>query len=141
MFRFGLREVANWREFRDDFARPEARRLHVGDRVLGYRFLILVRVEDCGTVADPPIVALPVNRRRIVDLEKELEQRPKAGAGRVENDLDRLGCVSATSPGHCRSHSRRNATAQRVVETLPRHGNPILTLLAESGQFEFEASL
>jgi hypothetical protein len=30
---------------------------------------------------------------------------------------------------------------ERVVETLPRHGNPILTLLAESGQFEFEASL
>jgi hypothetical protein len=30
---------------------------------------------------------------------------------------------------------------ERVVETLPGHGNSVLTLLAESGQFELEASL
>src|SRR5262249_26493988 len=58
----------------DDPARPQAGRLDVGDRVLGDSPLLVVDVEDRGAIAHPDVVALTVERRRVVDLEEELEQ-------------------------------------------------------------------
>jgi len=51
-------------------------------------------VEDRGAVIGADVVHLPVERRRIVDLEEELEDVAERGLLRVEDDLDRLrvGC-------------------------------------------------
>ena len=50
----------------------------------------------------PTVVALAVLRRRVVDLEEELEQLAIAEARRVEDDLDRLGVRAVVAVGRVR---------------------------------------
>jgi hypothetical protein len=75
----------------DDLSGPEPRRFDVGDRVLCDAPLSFVEVEDRGAIAHAHVVALTVQRRRIVDLEEELEQVSIRGLLGVEDNLDRLG--------------------------------------------------
>jgi hypothetical protein len=56
----------------DDLSRPQSRGLDVGDGFLGDTSLLFVEVEDRGTVARTDVVALTVQRRRIVYPEEEL---------------------------------------------------------------------
>src|SRR6185369_1280765 len=91
VLRLGLPERSRGSDLGDDLARPEARRLDVGDRVLGDLLLLVAREVDRRAVARAAVVALAVLRRRVVDLEKELEQLPVRETLRVEDDLDRLG--------------------------------------------------
>ena len=72
---FGLPEIARRRHLGDDLARPQPRGLDVGDGVQRDALLLVVGVEDRRAVAGADVVALPVLRRRIVDLEEELQQR------------------------------------------------------------------
>jgi hypothetical protein len=79
------------RHLGDDLPGPEARRFNVGDRVVGHPALFLVEIEDRRAIARPDVVALTVPRRRIVDLEEELQQISIRDLLGVEDDLDRLG--------------------------------------------------
>jgi len=88
----GLRlpEIASGREFGHDLSRPQPWGLDVGDGVLGDAALFLARVENRRPVACASVVSLPVGRRRVVDLEEELQQVAEARLTRVERDLDRF---------------------------------------------------
>jgi len=90
----GLPERPGRRHFGDHLARPETGGVDVGDGVLRRPLLRVAEVEDRRTVAGPDVVALPVQRGRVVDLEEELEQVPVGNLVRVEGDLDRLGVTS-----------------------------------------------
>ena len=90
MLRLGLPERPAGRHLGDDLPRPQARRLDVGDRVLGDPLLLVVGVEDGRAVAGADVVALPVPGRRVVDLEEELEQIAVGRLLGIEDDLDRL---------------------------------------------------
>src|SRR5687767_14417690 len=80
-------------------AGPQARGVDVGDRVLGDLALLLARVEDLRAVAGADVVALAILRRRVVDLEEELEDVPVGDALGVEDDLDRLGMTGMVPVG------------------------------------------
>jgi len=97
MLRFGFPEVAGRVQFGHYLARPQARRVDVGDGVFGNPLLRVAGIEDRRAIAGSHVVALAIARARIVDLEKELEQLSIADARRVEDDLDRFG-VDATLP-------------------------------------------
>jgi hypothetical protein len=114
VFGLGLPEVAFGNHFGDDLAWPQTRGVDVGDGVQRDSLLLLVGVEDRRPVACAHVVALPVLRRRIVDLEEELEQRPVVGLRRVVEDLDGLrvpGMVAVGGVGVLAagvSHARRH---------------------------------
>src|SRR3954468_10318891 len=91
MFRFGFPEVARRRHFGDHLARPQPGRVDVGDSVQRDALLLIVDVEDRRPVAGADVIALAVLRRRIVDLEEELQQVAEVRLRRVVHDLDRLG--------------------------------------------------
>jgi hypothetical protein len=73
-----------------DLRGPAARGVDVGDRLLGDAALLLIETEDCRAIARPDVVALTVQRGRVVDLEEELEQLAVRGLLGIEDDLDRL---------------------------------------------------
>src|SRR5689334_20982518 len=77
-------------EFRHNLPRPKPGGFDVRNRVACDPFLIRAGVEDRRTVAGSPIVALAVQSRRVMDLEKEFQELPIAELLRVENDLDRF---------------------------------------------------
>ena len=99
MLRLGLPEGTGGRDLGDDLPRPQARRFDVGDRVLGDLPLLVVRVEDGRAVAGADVVALAVLRRRIVDLEEELEEVAEAHLVGIEDDLDGLGVGAVLAVG------------------------------------------
>ena len=88
----GLRfpERPRGRHLGHDLPRPETGGLDVGDRLLRDASLLVVQIEDRRAIARSDVVALPVERRRVVDLEEELEQIPVRGLLGIEADLDRL---------------------------------------------------
>ena len=86
-----LPERAGRSDLRHDPPRPQSRCVHVGDRVLGDSPLLVVVVVDGRAIARAHVVPLTVARRRIVDLEEELEQVPIRDLVGIEDDLDRLG--------------------------------------------------
>src|SRR5438445_5530447 len=83
----GFPEVTGRRDFGDRLAGPQAGSIDIGDGVFGDALLLVAGVVDRRTVAHPDIVALAVARRRIVDLEKALQQRAIADHRRQELDL------------------------------------------------------
>src|SRR5947208_3244318 len=68
-----LADVAGRRHLGDDLPRPTAGGFDVGDGVRGDLPLLVVDVEDRGSIARADVVALPVHRGGIVDAEEELE--------------------------------------------------------------------
>jgi hypothetical protein len=72
----GLRlpEVPGGDDFGHHLARPQAGRFDVGDGVFGDAPLLIAGVEDRRAVTRAVVVALPVARARIVNLEEEFEQ-------------------------------------------------------------------
>ena len=71
MLRLGLPEVAGGTDLSHHLAGPQARRLDIGDGVERDLLLVVVDIEDGRTVAGTDVVALPVLRCRIMNLEKE----------------------------------------------------------------------
>src|SRR5665213_2876290 len=69
----GLPERSDRLDLSDHIARPKARRVDVGDGVECDPLLLVVRVKDRGAVARADVVALTTARRRVVNLEEELE--------------------------------------------------------------------
>src|SRR5215470_11400818 len=97
----------------DHLARPQAGGVDVGDRVLGDLLLRVAGVEDGRPVAGPHVVALPVERGRVVDLEEELEQVPIGDLLRVEDDLDGLGVGAMVAVGGVRHVAARVTDPRR----------------------------
>jgi ATP-dependent helicase Lhr and Lhr-like helicase len=86
----GLPERAGRGHLGDHLAGPQAGRVHVGDGVLGDLLLLVAGVEDGRPVARADVIALPVLRGRVVDLEEELQQVPVGQLVRLEDDLQGL---------------------------------------------------
>jgi hypothetical protein len=97
---FGFPEFACRHDFGHDLARPQPGCVDVGDRVVGNATLLVRRVEDRGSIARPDVVPLPIARRRIVNLEEELEDLPIADPVGIEDDLDgfRMPGVRSCTP-------------------------------------------
>ena len=66
-----LPEVPHRLDLGHGLARPNARSVDVGDGVLGDPLLLIVDVVDRRPVGDADVVALPVSRGGIVDLEED----------------------------------------------------------------------
>src|SRR6188474_3363916 len=94
MLGFSLPERTSRRNLSHDFTWPEPRRLHVGDCGFGDALLFVARIEDRRAVTKADVVPLTISRGRIVNLEKELEQRSVADLCRIENNLDSFGVSS-----------------------------------------------
>src|ERR1700761_607499 len=67
-------EIAGGRDFGHHLAGPQARGVDIGDGVFGDALLFLARVEDGGAIARASVIALTVDRARIVYLEEEFQQ-------------------------------------------------------------------
>src|ERR1700691_1650448 len=94
VLRLGLPELPGGGDLRDDLTRPQTGGLDVGDGLLGDPALLVGRIEDGRAVTQPPIIALTVQCRRIVNLEKEFEDLPVADRLGVKDDFDRFGVRS-----------------------------------------------
>src|SRR5690606_3064044 len=90
MLGLGFPEVARRHHLCDDFSWPQAGSIDLRDQLLGDPLLLFARIEDRGAIARPDIIALPVERRRVVNLEEVLQQIAIGQARGIENDLDRL---------------------------------------------------
>jgi hypothetical protein len=88
--------------------------------------LFLAGVENGRTIAPPSIVALAIQRGRVVDLEKEFQKLAIAELSRIKIDLDRFGmrsvigvrCVwdGAACVAHPRSYHTR-VSARQLLHT------------------------
>jgi hypothetical protein len=99
----GFPEIADRRHFGHDFARPEARGVHVGYGVFCDTLLLIICVENRRAIARADIVALAVARRRIMYLEEEFQQIAIADGVWIKHDLDRLGVaamIAISGVGH-----------------------------------------
>jgi hypothetical protein len=76
VFGFGFPEVTGGLHFSYHFARQEPGCVHVGNRFFRNPLLLLARVKDGRTVAGSPVIALAVERARVVNLEEIFEQLP-----------------------------------------------------------------
>src|SRR5918997_215600 len=77
---------------------PDALGLDLRDELLGDAALLLVVVEDRGSVLRPDVGALPVQRRGVVDGEENLQDLPERDRLRIERDLNDLRV--SRSPGN-----------------------------------------
>src|SRR5690606_21265638 len=99
VLRLRLPEVTGRGDLGRDPAGPDAGRLDIGDGIARDALLLWRGVEDAGTIARAAVVALAVQRRRIMDLEEELQQPAIAELCRIEDDLDRLGMCPVIAIG------------------------------------------
>ena len=73
MLRLRLPERPGGRHLGHDLARPKAGGIDVGDGIQRYPLLLIIDIENGRTVAGAAVVALAVQGRGVVDLEKELQ--------------------------------------------------------------------
>ena len=122
----GLPELADRLDLGHHFAIPQPRGIHIGDRILGDALLLLVDIIDARPVGEPTIIALAVQRRRIVDLEEEFQDVPVARHCRVEDNLDPLGMRAVITIRGVRNiarvtHGRDDAGACGSDPACPRN--------------------
>ncbi len=99
MLGLGLPELARRGHLGDHLAWPQAGVLDIDNGLEGDALLLVVEVEDGRAVAGTDVVALAVLRRRIVDLEEELQQRTVVGLRRVVAYFDGLGMARVVAIG------------------------------------------
>src|SRR5690625_3458628 len=91
VLRLGLVELGSWY----DLGHDRLVGIEVPDPAIDHlsrdRLLLLVVVEDRGAILWPDIGALPVEGRRVVDREEDIEQLPVGGPGRIVLESCRLG--------------------------------------------------
>src|SRR3546814_19877348 len=78
VLRLRFPETTDRRHLGDDLARPQARRVHVGDRLFRHLSLLVVDIVDRRTVCVANVSTLTVPRRGIVDLKEILPYAPVA---------------------------------------------------------------
>src|SRR5260221_1062501 len=94
-----LPEVGCGEDLGDRLARPQAGNIDVGDGVFGDPLLLVAGVEDRRPIAAADVIALPVARAGVMNLEEEFEDLPIADARRIKSDLDSLGVLALVSIG------------------------------------------
>ena len=99
MLRLGLPERSGGRHLGDNLAWPEAGSIDIRDGVFRDPLLLVAGIENGRAVARAPVVALAVQRRGIVDLEKEFQQLAIADGLRIESDLNGLGVIAVVAIG------------------------------------------
>src|ERR1700758_349679 len=97
VFRLRFPEGSRRGHLGHDSSGPQARRVDIGDGVLGDASLLIAGREDGRAVAGANVVTLTIARRRIVDLEKELQELTKAEPFRIEDDFDGFGVGSVVA--------------------------------------------
>jgi hypothetical protein len=107
MLGFGLPKGTGRHDFSDHFAWPEAGGVYVRDRVFGDSPLLVGRVEDGRPVTGADVVTLAVLRRRVVNLEEELEQVAVRELLGIEVDFDGFGVVAVVAVGRVGGSRRR----------------------------------
>jgi len=75
--------------------------------------LLFTDIENGGAIAQAPVVSLPIQRRGVVNLEKEFEQLPVADQFRIEGDLNRLSVRAVIAVGRIAHIAARVAHACR----------------------------
>src|ERR1700722_12093036 len=99
MLRLGLPERSGGRHLGDDLARPKAGRIDIGDGVFRDPLLLVTAIENRRSVARSAVVTLAVQRRGIMDLEKEFHQLSITDGLRIEGDLDSFRMVAVVAIG------------------------------------------
>src|SRR5690348_15308428 len=99
MFRLGFPERTGLSDLRHNPTGPASRRANIGDGLPGNSFLLTVCIEDGRAVAGAPVVALPVQRSRVMDLKEKLQQFSVAELLRIKYDLDRLRMAAVITIG------------------------------------------
>src|SRR5271165_229805 len=99
MLGLGLPEITGRCNLGHHFSRPKTRGIDIGDGLSSDSLLLLARVEDRRSIARPGVVALPVPRARIMNLEEEFENLTVAEFCGVEDDLDRFGMGAVIAVG------------------------------------------
>ena len=107
MFRLGLPERTRRRHLGDYLTRPKPGRIHVGDGVVRDAMLFFARVKYGRSITRSPVVALPVQRGRIVNLEEELKQLAIADLAWIEDNLDGFRVRSVVAIGGVRNITAR----------------------------------
>src|SRR3546814_12269700 len=77
VLRLSFPEIADRRHLCDELARPQARRVHVGDRLLRHIFLLVDRIEERRTVCAAKVSPLTVPRRGSAGWEEVIKEGPK----------------------------------------------------------------
>src|SRR5271166_6913593 len=88
MLGLGFPERSGGCHLGDSLARPKAGSIDIGYGVFRDPLLLIAGIEDGRPVARSPVVTLTVQRRRIMDLEKEFQQLSIADGLRIEEDLN-----------------------------------------------------
>jgi len=126
MLGLGLPERSDGRHLGDNLARPEAGRIDIGDGVFGDPLLLIIGIEDGRPVARAPVVALTVQRRGIVDLEKEFQQFSVSDDLGIKDDFDGFRMIAVIAIGRVRhlaaavAHPGRNhagISPQQILHT------------------------
>src|SRR5262249_57612030 len=81
--------------------------------VCGNRLVVVIGVEDRGSIAGPDVVALAIARAWVVNLEEVLEDLSIADAGRIKGDLDCFGVSVMIAVGRVGAGAARVADPSR----------------------------
>jgi hypothetical protein len=107
VLRLGLPEFTGGRDLRHNTAWSQAGGVDIVDRPQCLLTLRLEDIENLRAVRSPDIVALAMQRGRIVNPEEELQEVAIADALRVELDLDGLGVRPMVAIGRVRHIAAR----------------------------------
>jgi hypothetical protein len=97
MLGLGLPERSGGRHLGDNLARPKAGSIDVGNGVFRDPLLLVAGMEDGRPVAGSPVVALAVQRRGVMNLEKELQQLSIADGLRLKGNLNGFRVVAVVA--------------------------------------------
>src|ERR1700681_4422204 len=97
MLGLGLPERSGGCDLRDNLAGPKAGSIDIGDGVFRDPLLFVAGIEDDRSVARSPVVALAVQRRGIMDLEKEFQQLSIADGLRIEGNLNGFRVIAVVA--------------------------------------------
>src|SRR5277367_6029391 len=99
MLGLGLPERSGGCQLGDSLARPKAGSIDIGNRVFRDPLLLVAGIEDGRPVARSAVVTLAVQRRGIMDLEKEFQQLSIADGLRIEGDLNGFRVIAVVAIG------------------------------------------
>ena len=139
---FSFKESLGWNHLRDNRGRERLRLGQLADRLLSRLLLLLVQTEDDRTILRSHIMALPIQRRRVMGPEKNLEQVRVGDRVRVELDahtfrMSSLACADLLvgrlrcRPSAIAAYHRLNAT--QLIEDRLRAPE---TTTAQDGDLE-----
>ena len=116
----GRRVVGERHHFGDDRRAVRLARLDLADHVLGHLLLRVAGGVDAAAVLGADVVALAVQRGRVVHDEEDLQHLAQRDLRRVELDLDHLGVAGAAAADLLVGRVERLAVAVARLRHRPR---------------------